>query len=134
MANTLTNNSILNTTLSATTYSSPTYTITTGTSLPGSYTLMSNGTSSGWSNLSINNDLKGDQLQVKGNANFEGDVKIKGKSIADSLERIEERLAILRPNEELEEKWEKLRGLRKAYMELEAEIKEKELIWATLKR
>jgi len=73
-------------------------------------------------------------LDVKGDANFQGDVKIQGKSIVDSLERIEERLAILRPNEELEEKWDKLRGLRQAYMELEAEIKEKELIWATLKK
>jgi hypothetical protein len=73
-------------------------------------------------------------LQVNGDANFDGDVKIQGKSIVDSLERIEERLAILRPNEELEQKWEKLRGLRKAYMELEAEIKEKEQIWAILKR
>ena len=81
-----------------------------------------------------NTDLDANTLDVKGDANFEGDVKIKGKSIVDSLERIEERLAILRPNEELEEKWENLRGLRKAYMELEAEIKEKELIWATLKK
>jgi hypothetical protein len=57
-----------------------------------------------------------------------------GVGLTDRLDRIEERLAILRPNEELEEKWEKLRGLRKAYMELEAEIKEKEKIWSILKR
>lgn len=73
-------------------------------------------------------------LEVKGDANFEGDVKLKGKSIVESLERIEERLAILRPNEELEEKWEQLRDLRKMYMELEAEIKEKEQVWKILKR
>lgn len=78
--------------------------------------------------------LNGSTLEVKGDANIEGDLKIKGKSIVDSLERIEERLAILKPNEELEEKWENLRILRNAYVELEAEIKEKELIWATLKK
>lgn len=73
-------------------------------------------------------------LEVKGDANFEGDVKIKGKSLVESLEKIEEKLAILHPNEELEEKWEKLRGLRKMYMELEAEIIEKEKIWGILKK
>lgn len=73
-------------------------------------------------------------LDVKGDANFEGDVKIKGKSLIESLEQIEEKLAILHPNEELEEKWEQLRGLRKMYMELEAEIKEKEKIWSILKK
>jgi hypothetical protein len=73
-------------------------------------------------------------LDVKGDANFEGDVKIKGKSLVESLEKIEEKLAILHPNEELEEKWERLRSLRKMYMELEAEIKEKENIWGILKK
>jgi hypothetical protein len=73
-------------------------------------------------------------LDVRGDANFEGDLKIKGKSLTETLDRIEERLAILRPNEELEEKWENLRGLRKAYMELEKEIIEKEKIWEILKR
>jgi hypothetical protein len=73
-------------------------------------------------------------MQVKGDAEFEGDIKIKGKSLNTTLDKLEERLAILHPNERLEEKWENLRGLRKAYMELEAEIIEKEMIWATLKR
>lgn len=81
-----------------------------------------------------NNNLSGATLEVKGDANFEGDIKVKGKSINESLERIEERLAILHPNEELEEKWEQLRGLRKMYMELEAEIIEKEKIWKILKK
>jgi hypothetical protein len=73
-------------------------------------------------------------LEVRGDANFQGDVKIKGKSIADSLEKIEEKLAILRPNEQLEEKWEKLRELRNQYIELEKDILEKEKIWETLKK
>ena len=94
----------------------------------------SNGSSANWTTISADPNLHGATLDVKGNANFEGDVKIKGKSIADSLTRIEERLAILHPNDELEVKWENLRGLRKASMELESEIKEKELIWDTLKK
>ena len=109
----------------------PTYTITSGTS---GQTLTSNGTGWNWNTIAADPNLQGSSLQVKGDANFEGDVKIKGKSIADSLERIEAQLAILRPNEELEEKWEQLRGLRKAYMELEAEIIEKQKMWDILKK
>jgi hypothetical protein len=115
------------------------YTVTV-TGAAGSM-LQSSGASYNWNTITTADpNLTGKTLQVNGSAditgdaNFQGDVKIKGKSIVDSLERIEERLAILRPNEELEEKWENLRGLRKAYMELEAEIKEKEQIWATLKK
>ena len=107
------------------------------TATPGQvYTISGmNGTSytNDWITVS-NNNLSGATLEVKGDANFEGDIKIKGKSINESLERIEERLAILHPNEELEEKWEQLRGLRKMYMELEAEIIEKEKIWKILKK
>ena len=92
-----------------------------------------------WGNISVSSTTStitqsNNQIYVRGDASFDGDVTIKGKSIMESLERIEEKLAILKPNDELEQKWENLRGLRKAYMELEAEIKEKEQIWATLKK
>jgi hypothetical protein len=103
----------------------------------GLYTVTgSNGTSASWNDtvtISSSANLS-NTLHVRGDAEFEGDVKIGGKSIADSIDRIEERLAILRPNEELEEKWENLRGLRKMYMDLEAEIIEKEKMWSILKK
>lgn len=73
-------------------------------------------------------------LDVKGDANFDGDLIIKGKSLAQTLENIEDKLAILRPNDALEEKWEQLRELRRQYMELEKDIIEKERIWEILKR
>lgn len=108
------------------------YITTTGSS--GDY-LISNGANGyDWGTLSVSSNLKGDSLEVVGDANFQGDLKLQGKSLKDSLDKIEERLAILRPNEELEEKWENLRGLRKAYMELEAEIIEKEKMWAILQK
>jgi hypothetical protein len=117
----------------------PIYTVTSGTGAVGAsgQTLISNGSGQSnwaWNTVSADPNLQGNSLQVKGDANFEGDVKIKGKSIADSLERIEAQLAILKPNEELEAKWENLRGLRKAYMELEAEIIEKQKVWDILKK
>ena len=117
----------------STTYTTQGYTLGTG---------LGTGIPSTWATTSITGatNLTPNSLDVSGNAVFHGDVdtkgdlKIQGKSIKDSLDRIEERLAILRPNEELEEKWDQLRGLRKLYMELEAEIIEKEKMWSILKK
>ena len=108
------------------------YTATSGTT----YTINPITSNTTWATITSDgtSNLKPDSLEVKGDANFQGDLKIQGKSIKESLNKIEERLAILHPNEELEEKWEQLRGLRKMYMELEAEIKEKEKMWAILKK
>jgi len=100
---------------------------------------MNNG-STGTYTIATDPNLTGTSLKIKGDAQFEGDVTfegdiaIKGKSIKESLLAIEERLAILRPNEALEKKWDNLRELRKQYMELEAEIIEKEKMWAILKK
>jgi hypothetical protein len=97
--------------------------------------LTSNGTSPGWANLSLADpDIKGSTLKVNGNADFDGEVTIKGKSLTDMFEKIEERLAILHPNPELEDKWDELKELGKRYKELEAEIIEKEKMWAILKK
>lgn len=104
----------------------------------GSYTVADT-TTLKWPNSNITTSTYttpyyGESLTVQGDASFSGDLKIKGKSLAKSLEEIEEKLAILHPNPELEEKWENLRGLRKMYMDLEKEIIEKEKMWAILKR
>jgi hypothetical protein len=107
----------------------------------GSYTWTTNGTG-GYNlgnispSLNLNDTWQhGDaKLHVKGDAEFEGDVKIKGKSIAETLDKIEARLAILHPNEKLEAKWEELKALGDRYRELEKDILEKELIWNTLKK
>jgi len=97
--------------------------------------LYSNSTSPTWSDtISISNIQPSSVLQIKGDAEFEGEIKLKGKSLSDTLSKLEERLAILHPNEKLEEKWEKLSELRKEYMELEADIIEKEKIWSILKK
>lgn len=79
-------------------------------------------------------DTRAGALKVSGDAVFDGNLSIKGKDIGQALERIEERLAILHPNEELEERWEQLRNLRKQYLELEAEIVEKEKIYNILQK
>jgi len=109
--------------------SSTTYTVSNPIAATATSNISWNG-----STLIDNTDIKPASLEVHGNANFKGDLTLQGKSLKESLEKIEERLAILHPNEELEEKWENLRGLRKMYMELEAEIIEKEKMWAILKK
>ena len=102
----------------------------------GGFVYTTNGTSSPFWNdtISISNITNPNTLQVNGNAEFEGDIKLKGKSLNDTLSKIEERLAILHPNTKLEEKWAKLRELRKQYQELETDILEKEKIMEILKR
>ena len=107
-------------------------TITTGTS--GQY-LYSNGTSPVWTDtIGVASHQNHGTLRVQGDAVFEGDIKLNGKSLDKTLTKLEERLAILHPNEKLEVKWENLRELRKQYMELEADILEKEKIMEILKR
>ena len=105
-----------------------------GTSAMPGQVLTSNGTGPSWATITADPSLKGASLSVKGDADFEGEVTIKGKSLIDMFDKIEERLAILHPNPELEEKWDNLRALRNAYLELEKEIKEKEAMWSILKK
>ena len=129
----------------------PSYTVTTGTNTISNsadlywgmngtsggsgQVLTSNGTSPGWGNITLAEPaLNGATLSVKGNADFEGEVTIKGKSLSEMFDKIEERLAILHPNPELEDRWDELKELGRRYKELETEIIEKEKVWAILKR
>ena len=93
-----------------------------------------NGTTTSFGTMSADPSLKGNSLSVKGNADFEGEVTIKGKSLTTTLDKIEERLAILHPNIELEDRWDELKELSKRYKELEQELIEKERVWAILQK
>lgn len=105
-------------------WNNPTY---TATAIP--YTT-ANVTTGAWT--TYNNQPQ--VLKVSGDAEFEGDIKIKGVSMSDRLDAIEERLGILRPNNDLEGKWEKLKKLGEEYRKLEKEILEGESIWDMLKK
>ena len=72
------------------------------------------------------------ELHVQGNAKVTGDLTVAGISVGETLKRIEERLNILRPNPELESRWTELRALGEQYRALEAELLEKEHMWAQL--
>jgi len=116
---------------------SGTYTIghASGYTYPTTMNTVSGGAWASAGNITATSpNINGQSLEVKGDANITGELTIKGKKLSELLENIEKRLAILHPNLELEEKWEHLRGLREAYVELEREIIEKEAMWAILKK
>lgn len=106
------------------------YTITTSPNTTGGagQTLTWNGTTPVWTTTPSS------PLKVNGDAEIDGDLKVKGKSLSEAIENIEKRLAILHPNKELEERWEQLKELGERYRELEKDILEKEKIWDILKK
>ena len=97
---------------------SPTTTGISATSIPYIYT----------------SDTSSGQLYVRGNATFEGDITLQGVNLSDRLDKIEERLGILHPNKELEDRWAELKELGMRYKELEKEILDKEKVWKILKK
>ena len=108
----------------------PTYTVNTGSG--STYT-----TSTSWSQDYSFNNVSSSNVHISGNGitmEPQADIKIGDRSLKEFMNAVEERLGILRPNPELEEKWENLKGLRKAYMDLEKEIIEKEKMWNILKK
>ena len=84
----------------------------------------------GSSNYDPNVSISSDGITMKDGC----DIKIGDRKLGDILSALEERLAILHPNPELESKWDELKELGKRYKELEAEIKEKEKVWKILKQ
>jgi len=71
------------------------------------------------------------QIELKGD---QADVVINGVSLNETLKGIQDRLNILRPSTELEAEWDELRELGELYRKLEAELKEKQLMWDIMKR
>jgi len=62
------------------------------------------------------------------------DMYIAGRSIKDFMDDVSTKLAILRPNIELEEQWNELKDLREQYIAKEKEIKEKMKMWDDLNK
>jgi hypothetical protein len=96
-------------------YSGSSYTISTcsglgsGSSPSGAY-MYSNGNTPAWT--AITTSPSSNSIDVKGDANFEGDIKWKGQSLGKMIEAIHDRLAILQPDPA---KLEKHAALKKAY-------------------
>ena len=73
-------------------------------------------------------------LSVQGDAEFDGDITVKGRSLSEFMDDVEQRLNILRPNPDLEAEWDQLRALGEQYRELERQLTEKSQVWNILKK
>ena len=112
-------------------------TLWSGGSITSPYTYTTTGTSvtSGASTYNWNNTtptnvhIDADGLTMKEGA----DIVVGGKSLTKAIEQIEERLGILHPNPELEERWDQLKELRKQYIEMEKDLLEKDKLMKILK-
>jgi len=62
----------------------------------------------------------------------EADIKIRGTSLMDRIEKIEQRLGIINRNTKLEEGWPELRDLAEQYQKLEQELASKQAVWDRL--
>jgi hypothetical protein len=111
-----------------TTITIPNNFVTTTGSSTSSYTWSSD-YSLNYNNFNAKVNIDADGVKIK----EDGDLKIGDRSLKDFMDRVEDRLAILHPNEALEEKWEQLKDLRRQYEALEKDIIEKEKIMKILK-
>jgi hypothetical protein len=104
-----------------------------GASGSNGYTYTTTGTGAGnpWIATGTN---ASNTLSVRGDAEFDGDVTVKGRSLSEFMDSVEQRLNILRPNPTLEEEWDQLRALGEQYRELEKQLAEKSQMWNTLKK
>lgn len=93
---------------------------------------ITDGSNYNWGSETISASSAG--LKVNGDAEISGELKIGGLNLTERLDKIEERLAILHPNSELEQRWEQLKSLGEQYRELEKELLEREYIFEQLKR
>ena len=91
------------------------YTGVNGTTSSSTYTIPS-GT---WGSLGTTATNSG-SIHVQGDAHFDSDIKIKGRSLIDFIETLEKRLAILTPDPKKLEKYEALQKAYKHYKMLEA--------------
>ena len=95
-------------------------------------------TTSGTGGISLN-DLDGNwginglrpssKLSVNGD---NADIEINGVSLMETLRGIQDRLAILTPDPDMEQEWDDLRELRAAYDKKLQECREKSRMWKTL--
>lgn len=77
--------------------------------------------------------LTPNQLHVTGDAEFQGNITVKGRNLTDWLETVDSRLGILQANPGLETEFDELRALGDAYREAERRFLEQRRIYDILK-
>jgi len=97
-----------------------------------SSTVYASGTDYTWSGPGLTQN--GAKIHVQGDAVFEGNITWQDRDMREWFESVEARLAILRPNPDLEKEWSELAELRQRYVELERELLEKQRTFDILKK
>ena len=69
----------------------------------------------------MSHDIDG-KMRISGD---DADIEINGISLKQTLEDIQQRMAILQPNPELEKEFKELREIRQQYIKLERNLLEK---------
>lgn len=64
----------------------------------------------------------------------EADIMIRGTSLMDRIEQIEQRLALINRNPKLEEDWPELKEAAERYQQLAQEFEDKQAVWDRLNR
>ena len=79
---------------------------------------------------SMSHDIDG-KMRITGD---DADIEIDGISLRQTLYKLQERMAILEPNLELEKEFVELKAIREKYIELERNLLEKKAIWEALNK
>ena len=80
--------------------------------------------------FSMSHDIDG-KMRISGD---DADIEINGISLKQTLKDIQQRMAILQPNPELEKEFKELREIRQQYIKLERNLLEKKEMWETLNK
>ena len=87
----------------------------------------------GWNTTGVS-DIKSNAIHVNGDAVFKGNITWQDRDMREWFESVEARLALLRPNPDLESEWSELAELRRRYVELEKDIIAKQQLFDILKK
>jgi len=100
-------------------------------SSPPNYQLPSMSEDIGYHNIfSMSHDIDG-KMRITGD---DADIEIDGISLKETLYKLQERMAILEPNLELEKEFVELKAVREKYIELERNLLEKKEMWDRLNK
>lgn len=92
-----------------------------------------------WASTNIGgSDRNFNSLQVRGDAEFQGNItvkgiRVKGRDLTDWLETVDSRLGLLNIDPELESEFDELRALGDAYREAERRFTEQKRVYEILK-
>ena len=75
--------------------------------------------------------LRSGKIELTGD---HADISINGLSITGVIQEISDKLAILKPDEQMEQDWQELRDLRRQYQEKLEHCRQKSRTWAALKK